>query len=159
MVERGSDFWIVCHNSSFCFTLFRSVSAREPLSTRESERCELYKTATASCPASDRCTGLRFDWEARYNSKRVVRDIYITTMIYDILILTYWYSWVCIATVCELGGRGIWVWFPAVTIDVSPVHSTQTDSSAYPTSYPMAIGGTFPWDKAAGTWSWPSTSI
>jgi len=32
-------------------------------------------------------------------------------------------------------------------------------SVAHPASYPMGIGSSFPWGKAAGAWSWPFTSI
>jgi len=32
----------------------------------------------------------------------------------------------------------------------------QTETGAQPASYPMGTGGSYPGDKAAGTWSWPS---
>jgi len=32
-------------------------------------------------------------------------------------------------------------------------------TGAYPVSYPMGTGCSFPGRKAAGTWSWPLTSI
>jgi hypothetical protein len=34
----------------------------------------------------------------------------------------------------------------------------QTGSGARPASYPMDTGGSFPWGKATGAWSWPLTS-
>jgi hypothetical protein len=34
----------------------------------------------------------------------------------------------------------------------------QTGSGAHPASFQMGIEGTFPWGKAARTWSWPLTS-
>jgi len=34
-----------------------------------------------------------------------------------------------------------------------------TDSGAYPVSCPIGTGGSFAGSKAAGTWSWPLTSL
>jgi len=34
-----------------------------------------------------------------------------------------------------------------------------TGSGAHPASYPMGTGGSFLGGKAAGSWSWPLTSI
>lgn len=98
IVEGGSDFWIVCHNSSFCFTLLRSASARDPLSTKEAKRSEPRKTVTASCPASDRSTGLRFDWggemqqQACEGSDHGQGHLHLNRMMYDIVMFTYLYS-------------------------------------------------------------------
>jgi hypothetical protein len=41
--------------------------------------------------------------------------------------------------------------------DISLLHSDQTSSGAQPASNPMGTGGSFPGDKAVGTWSWPFT--
>jgi hypothetical protein len=38
-------------------------------------------------------------------------------------------------------------------------HRVQNGSAAHPASYPMGTRGSSPWGKAAGTWSWPLTSI
>jgi len=35
----------------------------------------------------------------------------------------------------------------------------QTGSGAYPLSYPMGTGSTFPRSKATGAWRWPFTYI
>jgi hypothetical protein len=37
------------------------------------------------------------------------------------------------------------------------LHVVHTCSEAYPASYPVGTGGSFPWGKAAGAWSWPFT--
>jgi len=37
-------------------------------------------------------------------------------------------------------------------------HSVQTGSGAHPVSYPMGTGGSFPGVRAAGAWSWNSSS-
>jgi len=39
------------------------------------------------------------------------------------------------------------------------LHRFQNGSGAHPASYPIRNRGSFPVDKAAGTWSWPLTSI
>jgi hypothetical protein len=52
---------------------------------------------------------------------------------------------------------GLWTGRPGQ--DFSLRHSVQTDSRANPASYPMGTGGSFPWGKTAGEWSWPLTSI
>jgi hypothetical protein len=38
-------------------------------------------------------------------------------------------------------------------------HRAQNDFGVRPTSHTMCIGGSFPRDKAARTWSWPLTSL
>jgi hypothetical protein len=38
-------------------------------------------------------------------------------------------------------------------------HRVQTGSGAHSASYPMGTRGSFPGGKAAGSWSWPLTSI
>jgi hypothetical protein len=38
-------------------------------------------------------------------------------------------------------------------------HRVQNGSGAYPASYPMGTGSSFPGDKAAEEWNWPLTSI
>jgi len=43
--------------------------------------------------------------------------------------------------------------------EFSLCHSDQTGSGSHPASYPMGNRGSFPGGKAAGTWSWPLTSI
>jgi len=49
-------------------------------------------------------------------------------------------------------GWTIWVRLPAGASNFS-------FSIQYPASYSMGIGGSFPGGKAAGSWSWPLTSI
>jgi hypothetical protein len=43
--------------------------------------------------------------------------------------------------------------------DFSLLHNIQTGSGAHKVSYPMSTGGSLPRGKAAGTWSWPLTSV
>jgi hypothetical protein len=43
--------------------------------------------------------------------------------------------------------------------NLSLSHRVQSDSGAYPASYPMDTVGPFPEGKAAGAWSWPLTFI
>jgi len=38
-------------------------------------------------------------------------------------------------------------------------HRVENGSGAHRASYTMSTRGTFPGDKAAGSWSWPLTSI
>jgi hypothetical protein len=54
--------------------------------------------------------------------------------------------------------RGSRVRFPAGAGNFSLHHRVQTDTGAYPASYPMGTRGSFPGGKAAGLWSWPLTS-
>jgi hypothetical protein len=56
-----------------------------------------------------------------------------------------------------LDDRGSRVRFPAGAGNFSLYH--QNGSGAHPASYSMGSGGSFPWGKAAGTWSWPLISI
>jgi hypothetical protein len=58
-----------------------------------------------------------------------------------------------------LDDRDSRVRFPAGTGNFSLHHRVQNGSGAHPASYPMNTGGSFPGGKAAGTWSWPFTSI
>jgi len=59
----------------------------------------------------------------------------------------------------SLDDRGSRVRFPAAAGNFSFHHRVQNGSGAYPASYLMGIGGSFPGGKAAGAWSWPLTSI
>jgi len=58
-------------------------------------------------------------------------------------------------------GAGIAQWYSAGLRagNFSLHHRVQTGSGAHPASYPMGTRGSFPGGKAAGTWSWPLTSI
>jgi hypothetical protein len=58
-----------------------------------------------------------------------------------------------------LDGRGSRVRFPAVAGNFSLHHRVQNGSGAHPASYLMGTRGSFLGGKAAGTWSWPLTSI
>jgi hypothetical protein len=66
-------------------------------------------------------------------------------------------SIVGIATGYGLEDRGIGVRVP-VGSKFSLLRVVQTDFEAHPASYPIGTGGSFPWGKAAATWSWPLTS-
>jgi hypothetical protein len=59
------------------------------------------------------------------------------------------------------GLRARWpaVRFPAGAGNFSLHHLVQTCSGAHPASYIMCTRGSFPGGEAAGTWSWPLTSI
>jgi hypothetical protein len=48
------------------------------------------------------------------------------------------------------------VQFPAGAWDFSFLHSVQTGSEAHPTSSLVGTGGSFPGDKGAAGWSWPT---
>jgi len=48
---------------------------------------------------------------------------------------------------------------PAGAGNFSLHHRVQNGSGANPASYPMGTRGSFLGGKAAGTWSWPLTSI
>jgi len=48
---------------------------------------------------------------------------------------------------------------PAGAGNFSLHHRVQTSSGPHPASHPMGNKGSFPAGKAAGTWSWPLTSI
>jgi hypothetical protein len=58
-----------------------------------------------------------------------------------------------------LDGQGAGVLFLAGTTDLSLLNIVETGSGAHPTSYPMDTRGSFLGGKAAGSWSWPFTSI
>jgi hypothetical protein len=49
--------------------------------------------------------------------------------------------------------------FPAGAKYCSLLHRVPTGPGAHITSYPMGAGGSFPWDKVVGAWSWPLTSV
>jgi len=62
---------------------------------------------------------------------------------------------VWLATSWTIGVR-----LPVEAGNFSLLHRVQTGSGDHPASYPMgSTGGYFPGGKAAGTWSWPLTSI
>jgi hypothetical protein len=67
--------------------------------------------------------------------------------------------WVGIENGYELVDRIIGVQFPVGAGNFTFRHRVQTGSGAYPDSYPVSTGGSFPGSKAAGTWNWPLTSI
>jgi len=58
-----------------------------------------------------------------------------------------------------LDDRMIGFRFPAGAGNFSLRHHVHTGSEAQPASYSMGARGTFPAGKAAGSWSWPHTSI
>jgi len=59
-----------------------------------------------------------------------------------------------------LENRMIGVRFPAGAGNFSLRHRcVQNCSGAHPASYPLGTRGRFPGGKAAGSWSWPLTSI
>jgi hypothetical protein len=66
-------------------------------------------------------------------------------------------SAVGIATGYGLDGRGVGVRVP-VGAWFFPLHVIQTVLGAHPASYPTGTGGSFPWGKAVGAWSWRFTS-
>jgi hypothetical protein len=66
---------------------------------------------------------------------------------------------VSIAIDYGLDDRMIGVRIPAGAGNFSLRHHVQTGSGAHPASYLMRTGGSLPGGKAAGTWSWPLTSI
>jgi hypothetical protein len=75
-------------------------------------------------------------------------------------------SFFCIhgARIARWCSTGLWagwsvVRFPARAGNFSLHHHVQTGSGNHPVSYPMGIRGSFSRGKAAGTWSWPLTSI
>jgi hypothetical protein len=53
-----------------------------------------------------------------------------------------------------MGDWGIGTPFPRGGKDFSLLHSFQTDSGAHPASCRTGPGGSFPWGKTTGTWSW-----
>jgi hypothetical protein len=57
-----------------------------------------------------------------------------------------------------LDNRGSRIRFPAGAGNFSLRH-VQNGSRTHPASYPMGTRGSFPGGKAAGSWSWPLTSI
>jgi hypothetical protein len=66
-----------------------------------------------------------------------------------------------IAQLSRAGLRARWsgVWIPARAGIFCLYHRVHIDSEAHPTFYPTSIRGSFPGSKAAGTWSWPLTSM
>jgi hypothetical protein len=60
-------------------------------------------------------------------------------------------SSVVVATGYGLDGRDS---IPGKARDFSLLHNIQTCSEIHPASYPIGIGGSFPWSKAAGERSW-----
>jgi hypothetical protein len=64
-----------------------------------------------------------------------------------------------IATRIRADSRGIGVWFLAEVRDYSLLRNVQTGSGAHLASYTMGTVSCFPGGKAAGTWTWPLTSI
>jgi hypothetical protein len=68
-------------------------------------------------------------------------------------------SSVGIALVYGLDDRDSRVWFSAEAGNFSLHHRVQNGSGAHPASYLMGTRGSFPRGKAAGSWSWPLTSI
>jgi hypothetical protein len=58
-----------------------------------------------------------------------------------------------------LDDRGSRVRFPAGAGNFSLHHRVQNGSGVHPAPYPMGTRGSFPGSKAAGSWSWPLTSI
>jgi hypothetical protein len=64
-----------------------------------------------------------------------------------------------ITTGCRLDGRMIGVRFLAGARNFYLRHRVQTGSEAHPAPYQMGSGCSFARGKAAGTWSWPLTSI
>jgi hypothetical protein len=67
------------------------------------------------------------------------------------------------ARILNLGTRWRWMeeFYKVKTayLPFTEPYLAQTGSGAYLASYPLGAGGTFPWDKAAGAWSWPLNSI
>jgi hypothetical protein len=63
-------------------------------------------------------------------------------------------SSVGVPTGCTTGFR-----FSESTNDLSLLHSVQTASGTHPVSCPLGTGRAFLTGKAAGSWSWPVTSI
>jgi hypothetical protein len=59
----------------------------------------------------------------------------------------------------ELNDRGSRVRFQAEAGNFSLHHLVQNGSGFPSASYPVGNRGSFPVGKAAGTWSWPLTSI
>jgi hypothetical protein len=84
--------------------------------------------------------------------------------VFKVLLLFYLPSCVCVCVcVCKsrdssvgialgyrLNDRGSRVRFPAGAGNFSLHHRVQNGSGAHPASYPMGIGGSFPWGKVAG---------
>jgi hypothetical protein len=68
-------------------------------------------------------------------------------------------SSVDIATGYGPDNRMIGVRFPAGAANYFLRHHVQIGSGAYPASYPMDTGGSFPGGWGAVAWSWPLTSI
>jgi len=68
-------------------------------------------------------------------------------------------SAVGIATGYRLVDRMIGARFPAESGNISLLHRVQIGTAAHPASYPISTRGSFPGDKAAGTWSWPLTPM
>jgi hypothetical protein len=58
-----------------------------------------------------------------------------------------------------LDDRGSRFRFPVGAGNFSLHHRVQNGSEAHPASCPMGTRGSFPGGKAAGSWSWPLTSI
>jgi hypothetical protein len=66
--------------------------------------------------------------------------------------IAQWYS-------AGLGLNDWGVRFPVGAGNYSLQHRVQSCSEAHSASYAMGTRGSFPGGKAAGTWSWPLTSI
>jgi hypothetical protein len=67
-------------------------------------------------------------------------------------------SWGSSVSIVKAVGWTAGVRFPTGTRDFSRLHRVQTGYSFNQASYPMAIGGSFPGVKTAGSWSWPMSS-
>jgi hypothetical protein len=78
-------------------------------------------------------------------------------MCYDIYGICYGLKLCSTVGIVTRDGQGIGVRVPVGTRFFS---SPRRPNRLWgpPTSYPMGTGGSFPWGKAAGAWSWPLTS-